>query len=354
MQDDSEALQRKFLKLLQDLIPTASQADAEAVSQELIEWKGDRPISPNESFQGSSGTPGHYAPKNLPLERETLFELGEIPAVQDRFYSLLKHRLSSEIEQNPPLFPWETEIYDYEAESAPYGVASFDEAVTASVSTGRQKSPVEIWLTQLKNVSLPIPLPETILTQLLQRCQEIAHSTLLDGAKLVQAVEELFPGQAQALNQLAGVVMTAPARSGAVTSTPGSNFPASYEAAAPAQQMVLSLLAAREIITSLTLTVSSSQPTVERQWLTESGLLTLKAEYEPHSTASKLRIQGDFPGSGSLVLRGDGLQASAERSTPGFLSVELFDLRFKHPHILEVRLNEEEPPLVFTVRIAEG
>ncbi|UBF29402.1 hypothetical protein K9N68_17130 [Kovacikia minuta CCNUW1] len=212
------------------------------------------------------------------------------------------------------------------------------------------------WIAQLKNFNLPVPVPETVLVQLLQRCQEIAHSSLLEGAKLVRAVEELFPGQSQALNHLAGMVMTSPARSGAATTSPppGTSYPASYEAAVPAQQMVLSLLAAREILSSLTLTVSVSQPVVERQWLTETGVLTLKAEYEPDPNSAHLRIQGSLPSGGNLVLRGDGSQSRAERSTPGSLSVELFDLKPSQPHILEVQLAEADPtPLIFTVRTAE-
>ncbi|MGA7933168.1 MAG: hypothetical protein WCA35_06445 [Kovacikia sp.] len=355
MQDDSEVLQRKLLKVLQDLIPAASPTDVEAVSRSLGEG-GVHP--PNDALpQGTSAVSSPHGSENLPLERESLFELGEIPAVQDRFYALLKHRLQTEIQRTPPLFPWETEVHDYEAENAPYGVPGSGETPGVGVAAGEQKVPVGLWITQLKNFNLPVAIPETVLGQLLQRCQEIAHSSLLEGAKLVRAVEDLFPGHTQDLNQIAGLVMTSPARSGAATSTPsGTNYPASYEAAVPAQQMVLSLLAAREIITSLTLTVSASQPIVERQWLTESGVLTLKAEYEPQPNSStQLRIQGSLPSGGSLVLRGDGSQASAMRSTPGSLSVELFDLHPSQLHVLEVRLTEEEPnPLIFTIRIVEG
>ena len=53
---------------------------------------------------------------SLPFEEVSLFKPGENPAVQDRFYSLLKHRLRAEIEQKPPRFPWETETYDYDSE----------------------------------------------------------------------------------------------------------------------------------------------------------------------------------------------------------------------------------------------
>jgi hypothetical protein len=356
MQDDSEVLQKKLLKLLQDLIPAASPADVEAVSQGLGERKEGNPSSPNSTPPQDATISSQHGSEHLPLEKETLFELGEIPAVQDRFYSLLKHRLQTEIQRTPPLFPWETEIHDYETGNVPYGMPTSSETPGVGVAVGNQRVPVGLWMTQLKNFNLPVAIPENVMSQLLQRCQEIAHSSLLEGAKLVRAVEDLFPGQSPALNHLAGMVMTSPARSGATASpSTSTSYPTSYEAAVPAQQMVLSLLAAREIITSLTLTVSPNQPTVERQWLTESGLLTLKAEYEPGLSSARLRIQGSLPSGGNLTLRGDGIQASAERVTPGSLSVELFDLQPNQLHVLEVRLTDEAPdPLIFTIRIVEG
>ncbi|MBD2020075.1 PatU [Leptolyngbya sp. FACHB-36] len=254
--------------------------------------------------------------------------------MQDRFHALLKRRLEHEIQQNPPLFPWESEIHDYEADRAP----------------------VLLWLNQLKTLNLPVAVPESVLTHLLQRCQETLHSSLLEGAKLIRAVEELFPNQPQALNHLAGLVMASPARSGAIApSTPEVNYPANYDAAAPMQQMVLSLLAAREILGTLTLTVSSVQPIVERQWLTELGLLTLQAEYEFGQLGSRLRLKGRLPIGGSLLLHGQGLEAIAHRSDAGVLSVELFDIQPNQPYVLEVQLTEHEStPLIFSVYAAEA
>ncbi|TAF09903.1 MAG: PatU, partial [Nostocales cyanobacterium] len=41
------------------------------------------------------------------------FELGEIPTVQERFQAVIKRRLQIEIQNHPPLFPWESQIVEY-------------------------------------------------------------------------------------------------------------------------------------------------------------------------------------------------------------------------------------------------
>ncbi len=46
------------------------------------------------------------------------YNFGEMPTVENRFQALLKRRLQVEIERHPPLFPWETEICDYETDSS--------------------------------------------------------------------------------------------------------------------------------------------------------------------------------------------------------------------------------------------
>jgi len=356
MNDDSEALQRNLLALLQDLVAFTT-SDNSGVVAPVTEWNDDRhgaqSIAPDLFiFQDApSANSGHLRFDTSSSERETLLKLGEIPAVQDRFYALLKHRLQNEIQRNLPLFPWETEIHDYETEGA-YGIVGSAITADAGTSVAKQRLPAQVWLNQLKTLNLPIPLPENLLGQLLERCQEVVQSSLLEGAKLVKSVEDLFPDQSQALNHLAGMVMTSPARSGAVAPPPGTNYPPNYESAVPAQQMVLSLLAAREIIAALTLTVSLSQPRLERQWLTDLGVLSLQAEYGLDATTSRLRLQATVPCGGSITLRGEHLQASAQRSTAGNLSVELFDFQPQQPHTLEVCFDEQEP-LVFAIRMTD-
>jgi hypothetical protein len=353
MHDDSEVLQKKLLKLLQDLIPDVSLADMEAVSRQITGDLGHVSPTSVHSFspQDASSLTSNQHGYDVPEQRETLLELGEIPAVQDRFYSLLKQRLQTEIQKNPPLFPWESELQEYETDILSSGVLSTTEAPADRVATGRGQVPAWLWVNQLKSLNLPMALPETVLTQLLQRCQEVAQSGLREGAKLVSAVEELFPDQNQALNYLAGLVITSPARSPQAVENPSSSV--SYEAAAPAQQMLLSLLAAREILSSLSLVLSTNQPKVEREWVTEAGVLSLVAEYESDLDFSRLRIQSHLPCGGSLLLYGsEGPQSKAERPVGGNLSVELFDLEPHQIYSLEVRLNEKDSdPLVFMIQL---
>ncbi|MBD2077510.1 PatU [Phormidium sp. FACHB-592] len=355
MNDDSDALQRNLLELLQDLVLFTTSDDSEVVNPVIDGSDGQSGASVMSApdlliSQDAPSVDSSQFKFDASSQRKNLLKLGETPAVQDRFHTLLKHRLQSEIQQNLPLFPWETEVHDYETEST---VGFVDSAVLAAPPAAvNQSIPAQVWLHQLKTLNLPVALPDRLLGQLLERCQNVVQSSLLEGAKLVKSVEDLFPGQSQSLNQLAGMVMTSPARSGAMPPPSGANYPTNYESAVPAQQMVLSLLAAREIIAALTLTVSLRQPTLERQWLTELGALSLQVDYGLDATAAKLRIQGTLPCGGTLTLRSEHLEASAQRATAGVLSVELFDLAPHQSGVLEVCLPEQKP-LVFAVRITD-
>jgi hypothetical protein len=267
---------------------------------------------------------------NFPVEEFSFFEPGETPAVQDRFHSLLKRRIRAELELKPPIFPWETEGYEYDSER---------------VATSER---VLAWATQLQSLNLPVPMPERVLAQLFSQCQTVMQSSLQEGAKLVRAVESLFPGQDTALNQLAGFVLASPARSGAIApplkNSPGSaNFPSNYDSATAPQQMALSLIAAREIIESLTLKVSSSQP-VQRQWQMASGTLDLAAEYDV--AMKRVRIQGQLPAAGKVDFKAQNSQATAHRSSAGSFSLELFDLEPNHSYWLDVQLQDADQPSV--------
>ncbi|MEL6556175.1 MAG: hypothetical protein AAFQ63_22370, partial [Cyanobacteria bacterium J06621_11] len=86
------------------------------------------------------------------------FYFGEIHAVQERYHSLLKQRLHSEYEKNPPLFPWETEISEYPAEVAdPVGVAT---VVIAP-----------LWSNHVSALKVPSLLPQPLLDILQTRRQ---------------------------------------------------------------------------------------------------------------------------------------------------------------------------------------
>ena len=381
-----ESLQLSLLTwLLQEPIlnssPVASRSSAEISSgnspdatplrdrpREVLELDALDPLDSEEisfisfNFKGLESYPFYAGEQPLTS--------GEIPAMQDRFYALLKHRLQTEIQQHPPLFPWETEISDYEPETDYSVMGAIANPEPASVNSTEQVSN-RIWTAQLRNLNLPVAIPENVFAQLLDHCQQTVQSSLREGAKLVRAVESLFPNQSQALNQLAGLVIMSPSRSGTTNPAQGqqqlsrlsqalgsssesdagsASLPSHYEAATPAQQMVLSLLAAQEIISTLTLTVSSAQPVIERQWLTAAGLLTLEIDYQPQAH-SKLRIQANLPCGGSLQLQHQQAEATAQRQDAGYLSLELFDVQPHQSYALAIQFQEpEQTPLTFTIR----
>jgi hypothetical protein len=132
------------------------------------------------------------------------------------------------------------------------------------------------------------------------------------------------------------------------------DFP-NYEVATADQQMLLSLMAAREILDSLTLNCPANQSPVSREWLTALGSLTLEAQYQSRTdteqSMTSLRVECQFPGGGSLELKGENAQASAQRPNSGHLSVELFDPQPEKTYALEVRFqNFDARPLMFAIR----
>lgn len=287
-------------------------------------------LSPNHSERSDDQSP----------EQSSLFNVGEISAVQDRFQALLKRRLRTEIARKPPVFPWESEACNYESE--------FQDL--AAVSSAQNKA----WAEHIQS-RLPVPMSEQLLTELLQRCQTLAQSSLQRGVQLVQAVESLFPGEGQTLNQLAGMVLTSPARSATLTSPttaqslPG--FPAHYNAATPVQQMALSLLAAQEIIESLTLKLSSDSPSASCQWKTLLGHLSVRAGFD--ARLQRLNVEAHLPCAGKLQLQGSGVETMAQRTSPGALNVELFEAEVDSIYSLDIELEQgDRTSLTFAIHVA--
>ncbi len=265
-------------------------------------------------------------------------DMGDTTQVKNRFQSLLKRKLLAEIESHPPLFPWETENSSYESESS-------DSLINNLVPFQR------LWMPQLSNLGLP----KKILIQLLDACSTAMQSHRPEGAKMVQAVSALFPNQFQSLNQMAGIVLLGPARSAELDLPPRN-----YETATTQQQMAMSLIAAREIINNLTINLSPNQTSVERQWQTTVGLVTLDTEYQPAredgsiTYRASLRVNVRLPKGGCVTLQTPQESARAERTYPGHLSVELFDWQPGQVYSLEIRLfDPDQTPLNFVLVISE-
>jgi hypothetical protein len=321
MDRDSESIQRTFIRLVQGL-----GLDVGAMG--LAEGSNVIPLKTSRT--------GTNAP--LAFLTEEPLNSGDIPAVQDRFYALLKHRLQSEIQQNPPRFPWEQTAMEYRDEVA------LNPAFAVDLRS--------LWLAQLRRLSLPVAMPDRVLAQLLEQCQSLAASSLKEGAKLVKAVEALFPEEGAALNQLAGLVMVSPVRGGAslqqrLAEEAGGELPASYDEALPTQQMVLSLLAAREILSALTVKASVQAAPSCYEWMTEMGALVLVVEAR-QGTAASLRVQIKLPTAGQVELNADGHRALSERSEAGSVSVELTDLQVGHVCDLVVSLGSSDR-VVFSI-----
>ena len=262
--------------------------------------------------------------------------------LESRFHKLLKYRLKTEIELNPPLFPWETTISDYESESI------------EDLPLQLIPSPQSSWMIQLAQLSLPVPLPAKVLTQLLEACSEAMHYLQPQPAKMVSAVSSLFPNQFHLLNEKTKLVLLSANHRSPKTTI---QRPRNYEAATLEQQMTLSLLAAQKIINSLTLTLSSTQRKVTREWQLTQGLMTLQAEYQspdnnyPNCDQS-VYLKLYLPQGGSLSWESSQGSAIVQRQDSGYLSVELFDCQRGQMYPVTLRLcDPQEIPLKFAVII---
>lgn len=322
MNSDSESLQLQLLAWLLGDTQTTNE-------QNLVECEEVKGVE-NLDETATADNGGNFQSEKMPQT----FQLGEIPTVQERFQAVLKRRLQLQIQNHPPLFPWETQLTDYP-----------DYVDKPSV----ELVPVWGWTAQQYKLNLPILLPERVFQQLLEKCQSLVMSSLPLGAKLVQAVETLFPADPQAINDLAGLVLRTPYRSvDALETMP--NMESNYSELQQRQQMALSLLAAKQLLENLTLPVSVTNPVIERQWLTSAGVLTLKVEYQFHSQVTKLRVQSELPIKGIMKLRGNASVAMAESSSPGCLSVELHNIQPNQTYTIEVELNEiDHRPLLFVI-----
>ncbi|MEH1846060.1 MAG: PatU [Nostoc sp.] len=318
-------------------------SDSESLQHQCLDWlltdnvKNNEQLSVCEENDGvenllKEATASKSSEPKLGGTPQT-FQLGEIPTVQDRFQAVLKRRLQIQVQDHPPLFPWETQLIDY-----PDFV---DEPSMTLVPTWG-------WMVQQSKLNLPRPLPEKVFRQLLEQCQALVTSSVPLGAKLVQVVENFFPNESQALNDIAGLVLRSTYRSVNTLETI-PNIQSDYSDLQPRQQMALSLLAAKQLLENLTLPLSATSPVVERQWLTSVGNLNIRVEYQSVGI-TKLLVQAELPVKGTLTLRGSGTLAMATSSTSGYLSVELGCEQLNPTYTLEVEFPEiDQQPLLFVI-----
>ncbi|MEM7553800.1 MAG: PatU [Cyanobacteria bacterium P01_A01_bin.84] len=254
-------------------------------------------------------------------------QLGEIPTVQERFQAVLKRRLQKQIQNHPPLFPWETRLAEYPE--------YIDNPCLALV-------PSWGWMAQQTKLNLPVLLPEKVFGQLLEKCQALLASSLPLGAKLVQAVESVFPQeQPQALNDIAGLVLRTPYRS-VDTLEAMPSMESDYSDLAAPQQIALSLLAAKQLIENMTLAISPANPVLERAWETSAGALTLQVEYFEEEDGTKLQVNGNLPAVGYLKLRTSQSHIEVQSDSQGNLNLVLDNPQLDRAYMLEIECPEVE------------
>lgn len=322
MNSDSESFHYQLLSWV--LADNATTFESSSVDGEEIDGVE------NPLIQATISKSGEYESGGKPQT----FQLGEIPTVQERFQAVLKRRLQIQIQNQPPLFPWETQLLDYPDYA--------DEQSLVLV-------PAWGWVAQQSKLNLPITLPESIFRQLLEKCQVLLTSSLPLGAKLVQVVEDLFPNETQTLNDIAGLVLRSNYRS-PETLEAVPNIESDYSDLKQRQQMALSLLAAKQLLDNLTIPLSLTDPVVEREWLTSAGVLKLKVEYQSQGQTPKLRVEGKLPTQGVFTLKGQDTRAVGQSASSGSLSVELHIQQFNQTYILQVDFPEiEQQPLLFVI-----
>lgn len=298
----------------------SSPANVDPASQtENIDWDWEVDTTDISSWEEDLDM-AHPNPKQNASIRE-------LPLGQHRYESLLKQKLATKIASRPPRFPWETEVMDYQ-----------QEPVTQSTQS--------LWQPQLAKLSFLVSLPEQVVETLFKQCLEAMTSLRPQGAKMVQAVQTLFPDQTPYLNQMTTRLLMSPSRSeGTLEQEIAQRWQGEYETATPAQQMVLSLMTAKAMIEALTVTLSPNHPQVNKTWETTMGSVTLEATYQGETTS----VQVTLPQGGSLTWKTAQTTETVESETGGVLRV---DLARSSTYALEIALaNTKQPPLVFNLEI---
>jgi len=292
-----------------------------------------------EAADGSPAEPDNFGPdpstvtnpEHLnPLDdTDPIIDSGDVTVVQTHFEALLKHRLRQEIEPRPLLFPWEKTIQDYPD------------------TLGQEASTPSLWLEHLQNLDVPVALPDDVLVEIFNQCQQVARQTWQTGRRLIEAVETLFPDQPQILEHIAGLVSRPAYRSSQPQTLDGLH----YDTASPQQQVALSMMAAQSIFDAISLKVSATTPTEQKQWLTRAGTLSVSASYTSGEQAL-LEIKAQLPQAGALVLTAAEQTIETSRSGPGELVVHLSQPQAQQSYPLDIALGDEDScPLQFQVTV---
>jgi hypothetical protein len=316
---------------LMDPLEGEELAEAEAVADRLEQ--GSLTQDSLAAYVGALESP--YAGESLSRSSgQEPLKLGAKSVVQGRFYALLKQRLRADAETSLPLFPWETEVLEYEDE------------VMAIPVTG-----VAVWRPHFDNLRLPVSLPMDLMAQLFERCQSLVQVSVQEGRRLIDALDALFPGQGSTLNLMASNVILGYSRDGESLASRllGFHVPATYAEASPQQQMTLAMVAAYELFSTLTLKLSASAPDLTRSWETMEGLLTLRAVYS--AEAGSLKVEADLPAPGSLTVRSAEAATTTHRDQAGVAVLLLSEVCLGCQYDLEVELDGIEIPLKFVVQL---
>ena len=236
-------------------------------------------------------------------------------------------------------------MVEYPAEVSDASGAAFVAAAAKSAAT-------PLWSAHVNALRVPGMLPRPLFEALFARCQELARKPIKQGIRLVRAVEDIFPDQADLLEPIADMVLVPAYRSDSDTQAALTqelaNIAGGYDLARPEQQIALSMMAAQEILGALTLEISADKPKDARQWITPRGALDLSAS----CLANQLTVAVNLPDGGYVRLWDGEIEKSALRSQPGPLDIVLAEPGHDKTYLLEVSLTGDELPLNFAIHLA--
>ncbi|MEM9770100.1 MAG: hypothetical protein AAF889_00615 [Cyanobacteria bacterium P01_D01_bin.73] len=315
-----------------DLDGIPSELQAQFLSQLLGDspagFLQDEALAEDEALAAAAEDAEVTIDPSAALADDSMLDLRNSPMIEDRFQALLKQHFLAKAEESLPRFPWEGA-----------GIQDYPEAVGAIANP---------WLAQLQNLRAQVP--ENIFEQILEECQDLAQGTLKVGRQMLDAVDTLFPGESEALNNYATNLL--PALAGVRDGGSQVNLPSiDYEQGRLDQQMALALTTAYDLLRQLELCLTQDAPAMSRQWLTSEGLLEVKAEWR--TGADALVVTVEMPCGGRADLQSDRTSTQSNCDAEGQLELLLPVMPGEQVHTLSVRLatDANPTPLTFTIRV---